>query len=684
MRKYTFICSGVLILLLALGGCGQNQNPTAQINVQPTALQAGMEAAFDGSRSTDTDGSIAKYEWDFGDGGKAQGAAVKHAFAQAGSYAVKLTVTDDKQASNASTRTIAVAAASLSAEQQLAQHIELSKGTSIRIPAGAEPRHLLPNATEGTWESQISVLIFDSLLQPNDTFENIPALAETYEWDEQSLTYTFHLRQGVKFHDGEAFDCDDVMFSYKAWIHPDYPGVRFSNFENIVGAQAYHNRETTDWPIPGLQCADAFTFKVQLTQVQRTFLAYSVGSSGIMPQHVYEPYLEANGYAKLQGADSDLGKTIGTGPYKLDEWVTDQYVKMVRFDGYWIGRYGRQLEVEDQLAFPGIEQLYWVVMPDTEAQYAALLANEVDVLDTRSQVDQYFNLKNNSSFATFVYPQLVYDYWHWNLRNELFQDVSVRQAMCSALDRQDLVDKVLRGLGELTNGPTSPLRWDWDETLDQVHPHYDPERVVQLMEDAGWTIEKNADGSIKSGAVWAKTTEDGRTLKMEFEIAHNVPNPRRQDFAVLMQQQLSKLGFNASIRAMETNAFYNDYLEGSHAFETAIAGWRMGTDPDGTELWHSKSMDAFNWHAYANPEVDALLEEGLQYADFDRARPIYQKINKILVETMGYCWLVFPSATFASKLDLMGMEQWSALSPFSHLTEWYWEGKGLPVTVKKP
>lgn len=719
MKKTIFLWSLTCIMLVALVGCGgQNQEPTAQFNAQPSEAQAGVPVAFDGTRSVDGDGSIAKYEWDFGDGTKAEGATVSHTYADAKSYTVKLTVTDDKNATAEATQTVVVNAVettdnnaednttadnntsdnntdtnvadnntdTFDAAAQLAEHIELSRGSEIRIPAGSEPRYLMPNATEGTWESQISGLIFNALLQTNDNFEQIPGLAHSWEWDRDNLTYTFHLREGVKFHDyaetGEMFDCSDVLFSYKAWMHPDYPGVRFGNFDKVVGAQEFHDGESTDWPVEGLECVDDHTFKVTLTQVERTFLPFAVASSGIMPQHVYEPFFDENGYDKIQGVDSELGTTIGTGPYMLDEWEAAQFVSLNRFDEYWMAPFGRQIEVEGQTAFPGIEKIYWVIMPDTDAQYAALLSGEVDVLDTRSNVDQYFQLSENDNFATFVYPQLTYDYWHWNLRNELFQEVDVRKAMCHAIDRELMVDRVLRGLGDLTNGPSHPLRWDWDESLADIHPNFDPERVVELMEGAGWTIEKDGDGNIASGAVWEKVAEDGSTMKMEFEIAHNTPNARRQDFAIIMQQQLSEMGFKAEVRGMETNAFYNDYLDGSFDFQTAIAGWRMGTDPDGTSIWHTDSIGtSFNWHAYSNPEIDALIEEGLLYADLDKARPIYQEINRKLVETQGYCWLAFPSATFAAKPNMMGTEAWSALNPYSHLDAWYWEGMGIPVTV---
>jgi peptide/nickel transport system substrate-binding protein len=649
----------------------ENQAPLANFVAQ--ALGDSLDVSLDATTSTDTDGSIAKYEWRFPDGSTAEGQKVEHTFATAGAHDVTLTVTDNNDSANTSTLTVTVVDSSASNRDE---HLRLSEGTVLRIPITSEPRYFLPNATEGTWESTISALIFEYLMQTNENLENLPGIANV-EWNPDNLTYTFYMKPGVEFHDGVELTCTDVMFSYKAWTHPDYPGPRFGNFENIVGAQARRDGESTEWPIEGLNCVDDHTFTVRMDSIQRTFVPYAVASSGIMPAHVYEPYLDENGYDKMQGAELDMNKFVGTGPFKFAEWEPGQYIRLVRNENYW---QTRDVGIESQFPLAGIEEMYFIFVRDPATQLAKLLADEVDVLDTRSEVNNYFELTETAGYNTHTYSQLVYDYWHWNFRNPLFQDVNVRRAMCSALDRQRMVDVVLKGLGELSNGPSHPLRWDWDESLREIHPTFNISETIQLMEAAGWAIDKNEDGSLVEGAVWSKGDQ-----MMEFEIATNQGNDRRGSFMVLMQEQLAAAGFKASTRVLDTNAFYNDYLDGQHEFETAIAGWRMGTDPDGTSVWHTKSIDtAFNWTGYSNPEIDALIEEGVQFVDLDKARPIYQEMNKKLVEDMGYCWLSFQMGTFGSKSGVANMEPWSPLGPYSNILNWYWDGKGLPVSVTSP
>jgi ABC-type transport system substrate-binding protein len=561
-------------------------------------------------------------------------------------------------------------------------HLDASKGTVLRIGIESFPITVMPNVTTSVWESHLSTQIFEGLVSVNNHLENIPALAKSWEWEGDTLTYTFHLRDGVKFHDfdqfGQTLDCDDVMFSFQTWIHPDYGGVRFANFENILGAREYREGSSDQWPIPGLACLDDLTFAVTMTQPTRTFIPFGA-ISGIMPKHVYELIVKKRGFRSMYGLDQDLG-AIGTGPYMRADPSDDAIYELKRFDDYW---QTRNLEQADQAALPGIETVQYVFITDLELQKEALERGELDVVDTRADIDAHLSLRDNPDFSTYVYPQLTYDYWHWNLREERFQDARVRRAMCHAINRQQMIDTVIKEIGQLANGPTHPLRWDWDDLLAELHPTFDPAQTISLMEEAGWIVEKNEDGSIAQDAVWTKIGSDGNEMRMEFEIAYNTSNERRRDFSFFIQQSLSELGFSTEVRSLETNQFYNNYLQGTNDFETAIAGWRVGTDPDSTSIWHTRSIGtAFNWHAYSNSDVDDLLDLARNIIDMDHARPIYQQINRILVETQGYCWLSYQNATFAADPSLKGLEGFNALTPFQHITHWYWENEGEAISVQ--
>lgn len=540
---------------------------------------------------------------------------------------------------------------------------------TIKIAMGAEPRSLMPNTTRGTWASAIGGQLFDALVAGDRKIVglNRPGIAKSWEIDRENLIITFHLRKGVKFHDGHEVTSEDVLFSFKCWMHPDYPGVRFSNYQYIVGAKDFREGKT-EWPIDGIWAPDDYTVKVQLTRVQATFLSYAAGA-GIMPKHVYEPYFEKEGYDKLKGATLDLGYLVGSGPFKFEEWKAGQYIKLVANEDYW----GAEVTNEEPWIppVPKMKEVYFVIIPDAQAQFQALQAGDIDA--TGLTVDQYWQADKMDKVKAWRYPYLVYDYFHFNLDPEktpLFQDVRVRKAISWAIDRQTLIDKVMQGLGTVCNGPSHELRWDWDPSIAEAHPKYDVEKTIELMEEAGWTIEKDEDGNIKTGAVWTKGDQ-----KMEFEIATNYPNPRRQDFAQIIQGQLYEAGFHTTIRILDTNAFYYDYLMGNHDFETAIAGWRMGSDPDTTSVFHSESYPKrFNWMKYSNPEVDKLTEEGLQYFDQDKRKPIYQKLNKMLVEDQPYVWLAYQDGTFGSDPRLKGFRPVHPQGWWINLAWWYWGG----------
>lgn len=789
---------------LVIGCAGQNEAPTADFTYTPEAPQADTAVTLDASASEDPDGEIVDYVWTLPDGSTADGEQVEHTFSEAGEHEVQLEVVDDSDASASTSMTITVTESAAAddtenaatgdeqadqqaqdqqdqqagdaeseetegsqqdGEDQLSRterHLQMSEGTTIRVPMTQEPRSLMPNTTSGTWESAIGGLLFNAMVTTGPDLRPIPSLAHDWEWDEEELTYTFQLREGIEFHDGEELTCEDVLFSFKTVMHPKYPGVRFPNFQNVVGAYEYRNRvlfsadmdatdaldagnvpeafreqfeqhdralssdvsvtyneedevwtiedqgneasytvsersdetqldvqlpqgETIDWPIPGLACPDDYTFTATLNQVQRTFLPYAAGT-GVMPKHVYEPVLEERGYDSLQGITRNIDRLVGTGPYEFNNWETGQSIQLTRNADYW---QGRTVNRQGQVPMAGVETVYWVVRQDPDARFSSFRAGEIDV--TPTTVDQHFQLDegNNPDQLTYSYPELAYEYYHWNLRMAKFQDKRVREAMCWAVDRQQLVDRVLRGLGQVANGPTHPIAWDYDSQLQEIHPGFDPERTVELMEEAGWTIERTDNGEIAEDAVWTKTTEDGETMEMSLEIAVNQGAQERQRFAVLMQRQLGELGFEAEVRTLDTNAFYNDYLMGRNAFETAIGGWRLGTDPDLTSIFHSDSVgSSFNWMAYTeenvdkNPEVDELIDEGLNYVSIDDAQPVYQEMNRKVVEDMPYCWLVHEESTFAAYADVEGVEPFHPQGWWINMPNWYVAEQGLPMEVQ--
>lgn len=538
---------------------------------------------------------------------------------------------------------------------------------TLTIAMGAEPRSLMPNTTRGTWAGAIGGQLFDAMVAGDNEIVgmNKPGVAKSWEIDREDLIITFHLREGVEFHDGHELTSEDVLFSFKCWMHPDYPGVRFSNFQNIVGARDFRDGKT-EWPIDGIWAPDDYTVKIQLTQVQATFLSYAAGS-GIMPKHVYEPYFEENGYGELQGATLALDKLVGSGPFKFEQWKPGQYIEISANEDYW----GAEVTEEESWIppVPQMKEVFFVIIPDTQAQFQALQAGDIDA--TGLTTDQYWQADKMDSIKAWRYPYLVYDYLSFNLDPEkidLFQNQNVRKAISWAIDREELIDKVMEGLGTVCSGPSHELRWDWDLDIKEAHPGFDVNKTIQLMEEAGWTIEKDEDGNIASGAVWKK---DGK--KMEFEIATNYPNPRRQDFAQIIQGQLYEAGFHTTLRILDTNAFYYDYLMGNFEFETAIAGWRMGSDPDPTSIFHSDSYPKqFNWMKYSNPNVDELIEEGLQYFDQEKRKPIYQHLNKLLVQDHPYVWLAYQDGTFGSNPRLKGFKPVHPQGWWINLAWWYW------------
>jgi len=540
---------------------------------------------------------------------------------------------------------------------------------SFTLTMGAEPVEVLPNNTEGTWESCIGGLLFDGLTNGDNQMKPIPGLAESYEYDEETLTWTFNLRKGVKFHDGTEMTADDVVFSYKCVMHPDYPSVRFSNYASVVGAEEYRNGEITDFSQVAITAVNPYTVEIQLKEVDATFISY--GATGVIPKNVYEPVYEEKGYGVQRGITRDLGYCYGTGPYKFEEWKVGQYIKLVANEDYWNPR-GNPVAKDGNPVTGGIKDLYWVFIEDADARYAALKAGDLDIIATT--VDQHFELVDDSDYLALRSPYLVYDYLCLNLDPEktpLFQEISVRQAIGYAIDRETMAEQVLRGLGTLCNGPTHPLRWDYTAEVDALHPSYDPERSMQLMEAGGWTIEKDSGGNIWPGAVWHKEDPVYGLLEMRFEIATNYGNVRRADILQVLQQQLAAAGFEVSLRVLEVNAFYDNYLQADREFDTAVAGWRMGSDPQSKSLWNCDQVGGFNWTAYCNPQVDEWQAQASQVVTIEERKPLYEQIAIQLVRDLPYIWLNYIDSTVGTK---PGLDYFYPCHPQGwYINAWQWE-----------
>ena len=471
---------------------------------------------------------------------------------------------------------------------------EPAYGDTIIVGSIGDASTLLPPLATDSASFDIIGLVYNGLVKYDKDIKLVGDLAESWEVSPDGLQITFHLRKNVKWHDGAEFSADDVLFTYQTMIDPDVPTAYEGDFLLVEKAEA----------------PDKYTFRVSYTKPFAPALS-SWGVS-ILPKHL------------LEGKDivhSPLArKPVGTGPYKFKQWVTGEKIVLEANPDYFEGR-------------PYIDRYVYRIIPDTATMFLELKAESLDQMGLRPL--QYLKQTNypafRKKFNKFRYPAFAYTYLGYNLLDEKFKDKRVRQAISYAIDKQEIIDGVLMGLGQVATGPYKPGTWYYNPEVRR-YP-YRPDKAGELLAQAGWT-DTNGDGIL-----------DKNGEPFRFTIITNQGNELRAQTAQIIQQRLKQVGIEVKIRIIEWAAFLKEFVH-KKKFEALILGWSVGQDPDVYDIWHSSKTapGELNHISYKNPQVDALLEEGRHTFDQKKRKRAYFKFQEILAEEQPYTFLYVPDA----------------------------------------
>lgn len=452
-----------------------------------------------------------------------------------------------------------------------------------------------PLWSSDTASSSIENLVFDGLLGANESFEPYPSMAERWEISDDSLTWTFYLKKGIKWHDGEEFTAKDVVFTFSIPKDPDYDGPRASSFEDLEGVTAI----------------DDYTVEFTLSRPNARFI-WTAGSE-ILPEHI----LGDVPIAEL-GEHEFNYNPIGTGPFKFDEWVDGQYVRVTAFDDYFLGR-------------PYLDSITYKIVPDQNSLLAQLQAGDIQKMgipasdvSTAKEWEEQGKIKLSSTLA------LQYNWLGYNLREELFQDVNVRRAITHAIDRQAIIDAVVNGEGQIAHAPASPLSWAYNPNTPQFN--YDPEKAKKLLEEAGWV--PGSDGILE---------KDGE--RFSFTIKTNQGNKVREDIVVVIQQFLKEVGIEAIPQIVEFSALLQQIDPPNWDFEALVLGWNLSVDPDPTAIWHTKEIElGLNNIAYSRPDLDELMDLNTTILDLEERKKVVWQIFDEIANDQPYTFLYYPNA----------------------------------------
>lgn len=456
-----------------------------------------------------------------------------------------------------------------------------SGGTLIDAVIG-EPSGLIPMIAGEAAAAAVASNIFNSLLKYDKNLELQGELAQSWSVSADQKTITFKLKPGLKWADGKPLTSADVLFTWKLVTDDNTRTPYGADYKLVIRAET----------------PDAATFRVSYANPYAPALDSWAGLQ-ILPEHL------------LKGQDINTTsfrfKPVGSNYYKLEEWKPGERISLVRNPNSTQGP-------------PRIDRLVSRFIPDPAAQFLELLADNIDSMTLNPiQYSRIVPSREDLQKKLALYKELGnnYTYLGFNLKHKPFDDVRVRQAINYAIDKQELIDGVLLGLGEPVSSPYKPgTRW----TNPDLSPYpYDPSKAIALMQAAGYT------GRDKEGYL----LRDGKRLS--FDILTN-QNKQREMSAVLVQGRLKEIGIEANVRVMEWASFIGRFIK-TGDFDVVLLGWGLSLDPDQYSIWHSSQQapGQFNFIGYNNPRVDKLLEQGRLELNPDKRMKIYHEFASILL-----------------------------------------------------
>lgn len=502
---------------------------------------------------------------------------------------------------------------------------EVDSDAVLTLATNADPT-LNPWTPGAVIESNlINTILFDQLTRysPED-LTPVPALATSWSADEDGMAWTFELREGVVWSDGEPFDAEDVAFTFNDVV-----------LDEELGAQSASQFTTID----RVEIIDEHTVRFVLNTPFSALPYYLASFAGILPQHVLGSVENP-----LTEASFNKGTPVTTGPFEVAEFVPGSFVRLVPNELHWAGE-------------PRLAGMIFRVIPDPNTQVAQARAGELDVV-TRLSPNVAEGVEATPHLEVLRQSQNLFFFVAPNHDDERFADVRLKRALLMAIDRQAMIDAILGGYGQVATGPVAPMLGALYHPDVRTYP-YDPEAAGALLDEAGWTM--GPDGV---------RVKDGEPLVLD------MPTGQFGDLVpatLLVQQYWQDIGVQADVEVMEWNAYIQDVVVNRN-YEVTLAWWSMPPTADVAPYFSCSAADSGNnIPNYCNPELDEVMNEGRRALTLDEQVEAYAAMQELLAEELPYLYLWYPDILTAKSESLQGMPEITAATAFQHAVDWYVE-----------
>ena len=453
----------------------------------------------------------------------------------------------------------------------------------------SDPKNLNPAFASATPTLELSAMLFSYAVRYDDharpvpdAVERVPTIANG-DVAKDGLTLRYHLRHGIKWHDGQGeLTCADMRSTWKMMVNP----------KNLIDT-------TVGWDaIKDVDCTDPYVAVVHMKHVYAWFLQQLWGVNGnspILPAHVIDQYDDANGSMNQAPFNS---APVGSGPYKFVSWQRGSEIRLEANPDYFLGK-------------PKIAEIVYKIVPDGNTLATEVQTHEVNVA-WNLPVGQYARLGAVPGVTATAPVVYIFDHIDFNLTRPLFQDVAVRRALTYAIDRPELIDKVEHNLAELSPTFMDPTLYKdaYDPTV--MTYAYDPARAKQLLDADGWHVGR--DGvRVKNG------------VRLAFQLSAQVESTTAHLIQTQLQVYWKAIGAAAEIKNYPAVLFFDQTMNGpltAGRYDVAMYAWSGAADLDESAIYSGHFMPPHgqNYPRWNNARATAAMDDA--NGAVDRARQI--------------------------------------------------------------
>ena len=502
------------------------------------------------------------------------------------------------------------------------------RSDTIRYALWSNPKGLFNPLTYFTdYDRAIIFNVFDRLvtLDENQNFKD--SLASSHSWSADGKELTFKLRDGVKWHDGEAFTSADVAFSYGSTANPEYPADAPALVQALEGYEDYHSGKTQTFA--GITTPDDSTVVFHFAKPYSAALSY-FADRPVLAKHVWEkiPFDQWN-----QAGEASK-HPIGTGPYKFKEFVDGQYVTLEANSDYF-----GEVPKTKTLTFKIVSQ---------DVVQTAVINKEVDLAEISNWNDKELQSYKDNGINVVEQEGNGGQFLAFDVKNPKLADKRVRQALTYAINRQGIIDSLLYGHGTTFNAHAQPSDPAYPKDLNTYD--YNPDKAKSLLAEAGWT-DSDGDGVLD---------KDGEAFT--FDLKFPTGNKVRELSAPIIQKNLQDVGIDVKLDQADFNTTLAVLQDENQRFDGVLMGDTFRPGQYGNVNWWSR------WAEDGSTEKNALdkIAQTTEDNAHNQAIADYLRIEN---DEVPFVSLYIPNQGTAVRPEVKGFER-STYEIFSHVADW--------------